>query len=201
MDDSQIPQRAPDEANDAAAITQLLARRRAGDASAEVELVEAVYPVLRAVAQRSLRGGAVVTLSPTELVHESYLRLFGRQHSNYNDRGHFYAVASLVIRSVLVDACRERLAQKRGGGFERITLDAIEDLPTPDDGVDLLDLDRLLTRLARIDSRAAKLVELRFFAGLSIDEAADAAGYSATTAKRDWQFARAWLRDQIAGTA
>ncbi|HVJ62873.1 MAG TPA: ECF-type sigma factor [Tahibacter sp.] len=201
MDDSQIPERVPDEASDATAITQLLARRRAGDAGAEAALVAAVYPVLRAVAQRSLRGGVAVTLSPTELVHESYLRLFGRQHSNFNDRQHFYAVASLVIRSVLVDACRERLALKRGGGFERITLDAIQDLPAPHEGVDLLDVDRLLTRLARIDSRAAKLVELRFFAGLSIDEAADAAGYSVTTAKRDWQFARAWLREQLAGMA
>lgn len=200
MDDSLIPDRLPDD-TDAAAITQLLARRLAGDGDAEAELIRAVYPVLRIVAQRSLRGGAAVTLSPTELVHEGYLRLFGRQAANYNDRRHFYAVASLVIRSVLVDACRERLAQKRGGGFERITLDAIENLPTPEAGVDLLDLDRLLTRLARIDGRAAKLVELRFFGGLSIDEAADAAGYSVTTAKRDWQFARAWLRDQIAGTA
>jgi RNA polymerase sigma factor (TIGR02999 family) len=181
-----------------AAITQLLARWRDGDAAAESTLVDAIYPVLREISRRSIGSGPVVTLSPTELLHESFLRLFGRRETQYNDRRHFYAIASLVIRSVLVDACRERLAQKRGGGFERVTIGVIDDLPAPEHGVGLIELDRLLTRLARIDARAAKLVELRFFAGLSIEDAADAAGYSVTTAKRDWQFARAWLRDQLA---
>lgn len=200
MDDHPLPDIAPTGTHDAAAVTRLLARLRDGDSAAEAELVEAVYPVLRDVAQRALRGGAAVTLSPTELVHESYLRLFGRQHADYNDRGHFYAVASRVIRNVLLDAYRERMAQKRGGDFERVTLDAIDDMPTPGGGFDLIDVDRLLSRLSQIDGRAAKLVELRFFTGLSIDEAADAAGYSPRTAKRCWQFARAWLRDQLGGT-
>ena len=181
------------------AITRLLARWRDGDATAQAELVDAIYPVLREISRRNLAAGPIVTLSPTELLHESFLRLFGREETAYNDRRHFLAVASLVIRSVLVDACRERLAQKRGGALERVTLGVVDELPAPERGVGLVELDQLLTRLARIDARAAKLVELRFFAGLSIEEAADAAGYSVATAKRDWQFARAWLRDQIAG--
>ncbi|TDR39467.1 RNA polymerase sigma factor (TIGR02999 family) [Tahibacter aquaticus] len=187
----------PDETG---AITQLLTRWRAGDSAAESALVEAVYPLLQALARRSLRGAAI-TLSPTELVHESYLRLFAAHDADYNHRRHFYAVAALTIRNVLVDICRERQAQKRGGGLERVTLAAIDDLPTAPEGIGLLDVDRLLTQLARIDSRAAKLVELRFFAGLSIHEAADTAGYSASTAKRCWQFARAWLHEQLADTA
>jgi RNA polymerase sigma factor (TIGR02999 family) len=180
------------------AITQLLDRWRAGDASAHEALVAAVYPTLRAISQRHLRAGAAITLSATELVHEGYLRLVGREDAQYANRDHFYAVASLVIRNVLVDAWRERAALKRGGEFERITLSALDDWPaTEPGGLDVVDMDRLLDRLARVDERAAKLVELRFFAGLSIDEAARVTGRSATTAKRDWQFARAWMRAQL----
>lgn len=189
-----------DPTDDAArgAVTQLLDRWRDGDKTAETELMAAVYPTLRAISQRYLRAGAAITLSPTELVHESYMRLVGRANADYADRDHFYAVASLAIRNVLVDAWRERAAQKRGGDFERITLSALDDWPAPSrQGIDVVDIDRMLDRLARVDQRAAKLVELRFFGGLSIDEAARVTGRSSTTAKRDWQFARAWMRAQF----
>jgi RNA polymerase sigma factor (TIGR02999 family) len=183
-------------------ITQLLDRWRGGEPGAESALIERVYPVLRALAQQRLSRGGNITLAATELAHEAYLKLSDQRDDGFRNRGHFFAIAAHVIRRLVVDHLRDRGALKRGGNALRVTLDAANDIAAPTgDGIDALDFDRLLTRLERIDARAAKLVELRFFAGLSIEEAATVTGISQATTKRSWQFARAWLRDQIDGTS
>lgn len=178
-------------------ITQLLVRWRAGDAGAESALIEAVYPVLRQLARRRLGRAGPMTLAVTDLVHEAYIKLIDQRDTTFNNRAHFYAISAHVIRRLLVDHQRERMALKRGGDDVKITLDAALDLPAVDTTIDILDIDSLLTRLQRIKVRAAKLVELRFFAGLSLEEAAENLSISLATAKRDWQFARAWLQDQL----
>ncbi len=178
-------------------ITQLLVRWRAGDAGAESALIEAVYPVLRQLARRRLGRAGPMTLAVTDLVHEAYIKLIDQRDTTFNNRAHFYAISAHVIRRLLVDHQRERMALKRGGDDIKVTLDAALDLPAVDTAIDILDIDSLLTRLQRIKMRAAKLVELRFFAGLSLEEAAENLSISLATAKRDWQFARAWLQDQL----
>jgi RNA polymerase sigma factor (TIGR02999 family) len=179
-------------------ITLLLERWRSGDVGAEAALIERVYPVLRALSQQRLARGGQITLVATELAHEAYLKLKDQRSDGFQNRGHFFAIAAHVIRRLIVDHLRERGAQKRGGDAMFVTLDAAAGVAAPaQDAIDALDFDRMLTRLERIDARAAKLVELRFFTGLSIEEAAESAGVSPATAKRSWQFARAWLRDQI----
>ncbi len=178
-------------------ITQLLVRWRAGDAGAESALIEAVYPVLRQLARRRLGRAGPMTLAVTDLVHEAYIKLIDQRDTTFNNRAHFYAISAHVIRRLLVDHQRERMALKRGGDDIKVTLDAALDLPAVDTAIDILDIDSLLTRLQRIKLRAAKLVELRFFAGLSLEEAAENLSISLATAKRDWQFARAWLQDQL----
>lgn len=179
-------------------ITVLLERWRRGDSGAEAALIERVYPVLRALSQQRLSRGGPITLVATELAHEAYLKLKDQRGDEFQNRGHFFAIAAHVIRRLIVDHQRERGAQKRGGDAVIVTLESAVDVAAPEHaGIDALDFDRMLTRLERIDARAAKLVELRFFAGLSIEEAAEVSGISPATTKRSWQFARAWLRDQI----
>ncbi len=180
-------------------ITRLLCEWREGRPDAEARLLERIYPVLRRLAQRRVSQGGPITLSATELANEAYFKLVDQRGTPFQNRSHFYAIAAHVIRRLLVDHLRERSALKRGGAVMRITLQAGLDHPaTAHDPADVLDLDRLLQRLESIHARAAKGVELRYFGGLTIEETAEAVGVSLPTAKRDWQFARAWLRDQLA---
>lgn len=179
-------------------ITQLLSRWRDGDSEAETLLLEQVYPVLRRLAQKQLAHGDRITLVATELANEAYFKLVEQRAMPFQNRAHFYAIAAHVIRRLLVDHLRERAALKRGHGVMHVTLRAGHDVAAPaSDFVDALDLDRLLQRLERINARAGKVVELRYFGGLSIEETAEAIGVSLPTTKRDWQFARAWLHQQL----
>lgn len=136
------------------------------------------------------------TLQPTALIHEAYLKLAGQPGGRWKDRTHFLAVAATAMRQILVDHARSRLAGRRGGGRQRITLDEAV-LPSTDRDVDLLALDEALERLARLDERKARVIELRFFAGLSVEETAAALGVSPITIKRDWSMARAWMEREL----
>jgi RNA polymerase sigma factor (TIGR02999 family) len=183
-------------------ITRLLEAAGAGDRSAFDSLYRSVYDELHRMARTSMqREGAGHTLQPTALVHEAYLRL--APNSSWEDRRHFFGAAAEAMRRILVDHARRRLAEKRGADFERVTLaDAALDLQgAQKGGVDVLQLDRALERLRAESPRLADLVNLRFFAGLSIADAARAMQISPATAKRDWAFARAWLRQQMAADA
>jgi RNA polymerase sigma factor (TIGR02999 family) len=156
------------------------------------ELVPLLYRELRRLARFHLRNErAGHTLSTTALAHEAYLRLVEIERIDFEDRPHFFALASRIMRRVLIDHARRRNRHKRSGGWERITLDV--GLPDLGEPTDLLVLDDALRRLEGEDERAARLVELRFFGGLTLEEAAAALGVSLSTAKRDWALARAWL--------
>jgi RNA polymerase sigma-70 factor, ECF subfamily len=159
--------------------------------------VPLLYDELRALAGKILSDrGAAVTLAPTSLVHEAYLRLVGQRRMDWQDRLHFFAVAARVMRRVLVDHCRARLTQKRGGAFLAVEL-AEAAVPAPRE-VDVLTVDRLLTDLESFDVQQARIVELRFFAGLTVEETAEALGISKATVKRDWALAKAWMARQMA---
>jgi RNA polymerase sigma factor (TIGR02999 family) len=177
-------------------LTLLLRAAGSGDRVAYSELYEAVYAELRRVAKASLRREAPGhTLQPTALVNEAYLRLTPGD-SGWENRRHFFGAAAEAMRRILVDHARQRLAQKRGAGAERVTLAGI-DLPAATEGVDVLLIDEALQALGRERPRLAELVTLRYFAGMSIEETAVALGISPATAKRDWAFARAWLQEKI----
>jgi RNA polymerase sigma factor (TIGR02999 family) len=176
-------------------LTALLRAWRQGDAAAGERLVPQIYAELRALARRRLAGERHAdTLQPTALVNEAFLRLLG-QGTDFRDRTHFFAVASTVMRHVLVDHARSRLAQKRPPG-EPLTL--ITDLPgSGEPDVELLDLDRALERLAGEHPRPARVVEMRFFAGLGEEEIAAVLAVTSRTVARDWAFARAWLLREL----
>jgi RNA polymerase sigma factor (TIGR02999 family) len=180
-------------------ITTLLKRWRDGDSGAESSLIDRVYPALREIARQRLRPSGSLTLSATELAHEAYFRLVGQREFPFQNRSHFYAIAAHVMRRLVVDLLREREAQKRGGGVVHVTLEhvASELGSTTKSEPSVLDLDRLLSRLERIDARAARVTELRFFGGLSVEDVAETEGLSTATVKRSWSFARAWLKDQL----
>jgi RNA polymerase sigma factor (TIGR02999 family) len=161
------------------------------------EILPLVYAELRRVAAAYLRRERPgQTLQPTALVNEAYVRLAG-QHPRFQNRAHFCAIAANAMRQILVERARARDAQKRGGGAPRITLnEALAAAPEPP--VDLDALDEALTRLARLDPQQARIVELRFFGGLSIEETAEALRVSPATVKRHWAVARAWLARELA---
>jgi RNA polymerase sigma factor (TIGR02999 family) len=178
-------------------ITHLLERVREGDAHAHDELFQRVYPELQQLARHRLGPASALTLlDASSLVHEAYLRLTQQQTLTASSRKMFFAYASKIMRSVVIDYARERRALKRGGGDARLTLhtgDAAIDMRAPD--MEALDL--ALQELARIDGRAYQIVEMRYFAGLSIDEIADVLALSPATIKRAWQKARAFLFDAL----
>ena len=163
--------------SDAGAITVLLQRSRAGDHDALNELLPIVYDDLRAQAARLFRNEQrAVTLQPTALVSEAYLRLLGNRRIQWNDRNHFFAVASRLMRQILVDYARARNADKRGGDHTQVTLGSLDDNARGDEEarmIDILNLDGLLDRLATRNSRQAQVVELRIFAGLTVEETAE----------------------------
>jgi len=189
-------------ASDPESVTELLAGWREGDERASALLLETVYSSLKRIAQAQLRGErAGHTLQPTALVHEAYLRLLGQQSLDWRDRAHFYGLAAVTMRRILVDHARRRNARKRGAGeVQPLTLATFEPGAVgPAGDVGLLDLDRALTRFAEGSPRAAKIVELRYFAGLELEEIAEALEVSLRTVERDWRFARVWLRAALSG--
>lgn len=179
-------------------VTRLLAAAESGDRSAFDALYRSVYDELRRIAQANMRReGAGHTLQPTALVNEAYLRL-APTSSNWESRRHFFGAAAEAMRRILVDHARKRLASKRGAEYERVTLTGSDlDMPTGEQGVDVLQIDAALEQLSVEAPRLADLVKLRFFAGLSIQDAAQALQISPATAKRDWAFARAWLQSRV----
>ena len=182
-------------------LTQLLHQWSSGDADALPRLLELVYPELRKIAASRLRGERRDhTLDPTGLVHEAYMRLAHQDGRHWNDRTHFYAVAARVVRAVLVDHARARRRIKRGAGAGSVELaDWHASVPAP--AVDVLDLDAALKELEAIDAERARIVELRHFAGLSIEETAAALGISDSTVKRGWLAAKTWIRQRLDGGA
>jgi RNA polymerase sigma factor (TIGR02999 family) len=179
-------------------VTQLLQAWSGGDTGARDRLMTLVYQDLRQRAAAYIRRErAGQTLQPTALVHEAYLRLVD-QRSVWNNRVHFFAVASQMMRRILVDRARARRMAKRSGNWTRVTLN--ESSGGPDTGaVDVLALDAALTELAAFDARKAHIAELRFFAGLTLEETGEVLGVSLATVERDWQAARAWLFKALAG--
>src|SRR5262245_39151539 len=172
---------------------------RGGDAAER--LFPIVYEELRALAESQLRRErSGHTLQPTALVHEAFLKLVGQKDAQYESRPHFLAIAATAMRRVLIHHAEKRGSAKRGGGLDRRSVDTGPEIEQPafGDPVDLLALDEALVRLAALDERKAKVVELRFFAGLSVAEAAAALGPSPATVKRDWEFARVWLLRELA---
>ena len=180
------------------AVTELLAAWGAGDAGASNALVALVYEELRRQARRALRReGEGHTLQATALVHEAWLRLDAQHDARWESRSQFLAVAAQTMRRVLVDHARARQAIKRGGGDVQISLGDAHAAAASPEAVDVIALDDALARLAIMDPRKARLVELRYFAGLSIPEAAAALGVSQATVIREWAVARMWLRREL----
>ena len=181
--------------------TKILDQIQQGDPQAAADLLPLVYGELRRIAAAQLgREKPGQTLNATALVHEAYLRLVGpADEGRWQSRGHFFAAAAEAMRHILVDIARRKGRKKRAGDRVRISLDAVEPVTAaPDD--DLLALDEALTRLAGADPTAAELVKLRYFAGLTIPQAAEALGIGTRSADRLWAYARAWLRDALSGS-
>jgi RNA polymerase sigma factor (TIGR02999 family) len=179
-------------------VTALLQAWGRGDQTALDELLPLVYGELRRKARWYMRQQPVGhTLQTTELVHEAFLRLVDQPAVDWQSRGQFYGVAAKAMRSILVDHARARAALKRGQGRRALTLGAADKTPDKNPAIDVLGLDEALGRLAKLDPDQSRLVELRYFAGLSIDEAAEALGTSPATVKRDWRIARAWLKREL----
>ena len=187
---------------DPEAVTQILQAAERGDAQAAGQLLPLVYQELRRLAEQKLAAEpAGQTLQATALVHEAFLRLRGagasdKQH--WQGRRHFFGAAAEAMRRILVDNARRKNAEKRGGGRARQDFDAI-DVAAPERSDDLVALDEALTRLAAADAPAAELVKLRYFAGLSLPEAAEVLDISPRTADRVWAYAKAWLHREVAG--
>lgn len=177
--------------------TRLLGELRGGRETAAAELLPLVYEELRALAGRFLRREAAGhTLQPTALVHEAYLHLVDQTRASYLDRQHFFAVAATAMRRILIDHARGRGRQRRGGGRARVELDEGIDA-CEQSQVDLLALDDALTQLGELDPLKARIVELRFFAGLTVDEVAQVLATSPRTVKREWAVAQGWLYQQL----
>ncbi len=186
---------------DTRSVTRILADFGSGDAAAR-ELLPLVYDELRRLAASHFEDERVGhTLQPTALVNEAFLRMAGDNGIKVADRAHFFRLASKIMRQILVDHARRKNAVKRGGEGERITLDDSFPGPVNRSDVDLLALEEALERLATFSPDKARLVELRFFGGLSIEEAADALDISRTQASREWRTARAWLADELGAAA
>lgn len=185
-------------------VTRLLAAWKNGDSSAGEKVMPLVYDELHRAAARAMRGEAVGhTLQPTALINEVYLRLVDQNGSSWQNRAQFFGVAAQMMRRVLVDHARGRLSEKRGGRAQTVSLDELHDVPqasAQSNDVDILALNEALEKLAALDPDQSRVVELRYFTGLSIDETAEALGISPATVKREWVIARAWLRRELSVT-
>ena len=178
-------------------VTRLLAEWSGGNANALEELFPFVYRELRSLAASAMRRErAGHTLQPTALVHEAYLRLVDQDQVRWKDRQHFLAIAATMMRRILVNHARDRAAAKRGGGLRKVPLEAAE-TPGGERAVDLVALDEALHDLARTDERLARIVEMRFFGGMSVDDIAGELGVDPRTVKRGWQAARTVLFDRL----
>jgi RNA polymerase sigma factor (TIGR02999 family) len=183
--------------SDSDTVAKLIEAARAGDDAAHAQLVPLVYQELRRIARRQMRAeGPVPTLQPTALVHEAWLRLMTARELAPANRAHFLGIAANAMRQILVERARARRAQKRQGQRQRVTLDEgmLREAGRP---IDVEALDEALTRLARTHPDYARIVELRFFAGLTVEEAADVLDISPATLKRRWAFAKAWLTREL----
>lgn len=191
MADSSMADSSPRE------ITQLLVAWEGGDGAAFDKLIPLVYPELRRLAHRYMsRERAARTLQTTALIHETYLRLVGARQIRWQDRAHFFAVSAHLMRRILVDFARRRHFQKRGGDIQKVPIDeglAVADEPR----VDLVRLDEALDALAALSPRKAKVIELRYFGGLDVDETAAVLKVCSGTVLRDWRLGRAWLRGEL----
>jgi RNA polymerase sigma factor (TIGR02999 family) len=180
-------------------VTRILDEIGQGESRAAERLLPLVYDELRRLAaQRLAREAPGQTLQATALVHEAYLRLVGSEATSWNGRGHFFAAAAEAMRRILIENARRRQAEKRGGALQRVDLDAV-DVPATSPTVDILALDDALTRLAAEDPAKAELVKLRFFGGLSVEDAGRVLGISRATADRYWAYARVWLYTELNG--
>jgi RNA polymerase sigma factor (TIGR02999 family) len=180
-------------------ITRLLAEVGPGARDALDRLLPLVYQELQRIAQRRLRNErGDHTLATNDLVHEAYLKLVGLDRIDWKSSAHFFALAAQAMRRILVDHAVRRKAQKRGGEQRRISLDEVS-LPVEQSATDLIELDAALERLAVLEERQSRVVECRYFAGMSIEETAVALGVSPATIKRDWTLARAWLHRELGG--
>ena len=187
-----------DDNKDTAEITQWLIAWSDGRRDALDHLLPHVYEDLRRLASRYMRGEpAGHVLQPTALVHEAYLRLVDQRQVKWRNRAHFYGIAAGMMRRILVDHARLQGAEKRGAGWERVPLVEDEVNPAGPTAVDILALHEALERLATFDPQQAQIVELRYFGGLTIEEAAEVMGISAATVVRDWTMAKAWLRADL----
>jgi RNA polymerase sigma factor (TIGR02999 family) len=182
-------------------VTTLLRLVKAGDSAAESQLLELVYPQLRTIARRYMRRERTGhTLQPTALVNEVYLQLIGQMEKEWQNRSHFYAVAAQSMRRILVDYARQRKAAKREGNRQRVEL--TDALAISADRLDeILAIDEALQRLAEFDPRRSKVVEMRFFGGMTEDEVAEVLGVGTRTVKRDWNVAKAWLHGELVSRA
>lgn len=183
-------------------VTYILSQIEAGDPRAAADLLPLVYDELRRLAaQKMSHEKSDHTLQPTALVHEAWLRLVGgEKQSTWNSRGHFYAAAAEAMRRILIEGARQRASLKRGGEFQRVPVAEVDLAGDMNDWASLLTLDDALSKLQTEDADAYELVMLRYFSGLTVNEAADALGVSPRTAKRNWSYARAWLEREINGS-
>jgi RNA polymerase sigma factor (TIGR02999 family) len=178
-------------------VTELLVRWRGGDRNALDALMPLVYDELRRIAQHYLRGERPGhTLQSTALVNEAYVRMVAQDFPQWQNRAHFFAVAAQLMRQILVDHARSYRAAKRGGGVCKLALEDAQGSAAPQD-VDIIALDDALKTLATMDEQQSRVVELKFFGGLSIEDTAEVLGISASTVKRDWITARAWLYREL----
>lgn len=187
-----------DEQPNESAITLLLHKWRQGDSAAFDKVTHYVYNDLRRRASaymRNERRGH--SLQTTGLVHEAFIKLIDKQEIEWQDRNHFFAVAAQSMRRILVDHARARKRDKRGGENEDVPLEEARHIPADQYHIDLVALDEALKRLAAFDERQSKIVELKYFGGMTLDETADVLDVSRVTVRRDWQIARAWLRSQL----
>jgi RNA polymerase sigma-70 factor (ECF subfamily) len=180
-------------------VTDLLTRWSNGDDAALAELTPLVYEELRRLAHHYMEGERPGhTLQTTALVNEAYLRLADQTNPNWQSRAHFFAVAARVMRGILVSYARSNRAQKRGGGGARIELDEAA-IISPEQSKEIIDVHEALEKLAMLDERKARVVELKYFGGLNHDEIAEVLRVSAMTIRRDWMFAKTWLYDELHG--
>lgn len=182
-----------------AEITELLEAAAKGEAASQAALFEAVYSELHRLSVANLRRERPDhTLQPTALVHEAYLRLVGGRKIQFESRAHFFVTAARTMRRILIDHARTHAASKRQGNLKRVELDSVF-VAVEEQAAELIGLDTALDKLAELNGRQARVVELRFFSGLGVEETGQALGISEKTVKRDWALARAWLEKELRG--